>query len=84
MDIRVELITPNNELWEQICSKSLHIFHIAILPELVARFYSKFPKTNLSSSHCSTSKSVKSITKNDVLTSDKNGIFYYCEEGEMV
>jgi len=40
-DLHVEEILLDNEFWSEICSKSLHIFKTAILPELVGKFYTK-------------------------------------------
>ena len=84
-DVHIEIITLDNDFWEQICTKSMHIFHSAILPELVARLFSKLLNTNLSSSSCSTLKHAE--TTNNVASGDISALFCYCEQvesGDMV
>ena len=42
-DLHFERITFDHLLWSNICQKSKHIFDIAILPELVGKFFSRLP-----------------------------------------
>ena len=87
-DIHIEIITLNSDFWEEICTKSSHIFQAAILPELVAKFFSKLPHSSLSpSSFCSTVKPACTTTKDSMLACGDNTLFCYCEQvesGDMV
>ena len=76
-DIHIEVITIDNDLWEEICSRSSHFFHVAVLPELVAKFFSRLPNSTFKSSS----------SDNTVLSSSTDTLICYCEQpesGEMV
>ncbi|XP_041349329.1 uncharacterized protein LOC121368656 [Gigantopelta aegis] len=46
-DLHIEHIMFDERMWEEICEKSKHIFYSAILPELVGKFYSRLPFSEL-------------------------------------
>ena len=80
-DVHIEIITFDSELWEQICEKSLHIFQAAILPELVAKFFTRLPNTTVQPA-CTVSANSSSLA-----SGDSEPLFCYCEQvesGDMV
>ena len=43
IDLHIEIINFDKQFWEQICTSAEKIFRIALLPELIGKFYSRLP-----------------------------------------
>ncbi|KAL3890954.1 hypothetical protein ACJMK2_003223 [Sinanodonta woodiana] len=84
-DLHIEQITFDSEMWNEMCAKSKHIFVTAILPELIGKFYSRLPNTNiLSASACNSSRSGESETSS---CNTNEELWCFCnqvESGRMI
>ena len=56
--IHQERVAPDNDLWEEICERSTGFFKLAVLPEIVGKYFSRIhPSTSAATVVASTSRS---------------------------
>ncbi|KAG1671733.1 Chromatin modification-related protein YNG2 [Nymphon striatum] len=88
-EIHVELIPFNQEVWNEITSSAGRLFHTAVLPELVGKFYTRLPTNSLSVP--TTPKPVPQNSLKQPLTSanlisddnsNKADLYCHCQTGE--
>ncbi|KAL3885168.1 hypothetical protein ACJMK2_025263 [Sinanodonta woodiana] len=78
--LHIEQITFDSEMWNEMCAKTKHIFVTAILPELIGKFYSRLPNTNiLSASACNSSRSGESETSSCITNEE---LWCFCNQVE--
>ena len=88
-DMHVERIYPDKEFWFQHVAQVQQLFTVAILPELMGKFYSRTSdqsSTSASNDTCATTTSNQSTSASSD-TNDNGPTYSYCngpEEGNMV
>ncbi|KAH3777905.1 hypothetical protein DPMN_179353 [Dreissena polymorpha] len=87
VDIHMEQIMFDEQLWEEICVRTEKIFKVAILPELVGKFYSRLPGCGLPKPDSILTDAQKSSTDMNNTSGDEEEKWCYCdqvESGEMI
>ena len=86
-ELHVERISLDENVWKEICDRSLVLFKRAILPELVGRFYSRLPTCESVLKPVSDNIAVSAGSSKNTNSDDSDETWCYCdqvESGNMV
>ncbi|XP_033747952.1 uncharacterized protein LOC117332971 [Pecten maximus] len=73
-EVHIERIEPDNELWEEIKEKAASFHAMAIMPELVGKFYSRINTAPL--------LSLRNDGESNLADANRQDIYCFCQQGE--
>ena len=87
VDIHVEVIKFDPQFWEQMCNSAEKFFKVALLPELIGKFYSRPPGSGFPTRMLEERKPAEQSANEENMEDGKEKTWCYCdqvESGQMI